>query len=553
MLHFNWWENAWSATHRKALEASSCRFWREKAAFLPVAARREGRVAGDAERMMDGIFVGHHERTGASLFLSERGLLRGTRFQRKTEDQQWDNEFIRRCRGVPWILIGEWWCPYLNQSSERHNRGAGTFWSRMWRGMDRRQNARLVQLWPREHREWKRNRVVCWSRSSSTTFTRVNVRNDKADLTHWNGSWKTREKRSELDSTWERSRRPSLSTRNLNRVMFLQGHQYRVWRHWSATWWQNEWTNVDELWCLQCLTYRERTFSVCVKWCLRGTTCRVTSSWTCGKAQQDDVRNARCEQCVAETVGWTPPQQWLWAWCKQSCIVQVRACEWILPRRRFCDCASRRSNQDFWKMLQEIWHETDRHDWCSKTSGQRIGSVAQICQSDQWWIDGDWSGPGPQLLEDLGLTQDSIVKTPRVKLSADEADAIENSRIFEGEQATLFRSGTMRCAYWAQDRVDISETIKCLARVMSKPRAGHMMQLKRVARYLKGVPRKAQQYTAQEPSRAHLEVHVDSDWAGDTVTRRSTSGVIARRGRHLLRHSPTVQNVIGLSSAESEY
>ena len=31
----------------------------EKAAFLPVAARLEGRVAGDAERMMDGIFVGH--------------------------------------------------------------------------------------------------------------------------------------------------------------------------------------------------------------------------------------------------------------------------------------------------------------------------------------------------------------------------------------------------------------------------------------------------------------------------------------------------------------
>ena len=109
----------------------------------------------------------------------------------------------------------------------------------------------------------------------------------------------------------------------------------------------------------------------------------------------------------------------------------------------------------------------------------------------------------------------------------------------------------MRCAYLAQDRV--SETIQCLARGMSKPRTGHMMQLKRVARYLKGVPRKAQQYPAQEPSRAHLEVHVDSDWAGNTVTRRSTSGVIARRGRHLLRHSSTVHNVIGPSSAESEY
>ena len=82
---------------------------------------------------------------------------------------------------------------------------------------------------------------------------------------------------------------------------------------------------------------------------------------------------------------------------------------------------------------------------------------------------------------------------------------------------------------------------------------GRVTQLKRVARYLQGVPRKALQCPAQEPSRAHLEVHVDSDWAGDTVTRRSTSGVIVRRGRHLLRHSSTVQNVIGLSSAESEY
>ena len=111
----------------------------------------------------------------------------------------------------------------------------------------------------------------------------------------------------------------------------------------------------------------------------------------------------------------------------------------------------------------------------------------------------------------------------------------------------------MRCAYLAQDRADISEAIKCLARGMSKPRIGHMIQLKRVARYLKGVPRKAQQYPAQEQSKAHLEVHVDSHWAGDTVTRRSTTGVIVRRGQHLPRHSSTVQNVIGLSSAESKY
>ena len=33
-----------------------------------------------------------------------------------------------------------------------------------------------------------------------------------------------------------------------------------------------------------------------------------------------------------------------------------------------------------------------------------------------------------QLLEDLGLTQGNVVKTPRVKLSAIEADAIENKQ-----------------------------------------------------------------------------------------------------------------------------
>ena len=90
----------------------------------------------------------------------------------------------------------------------------------------------------------------------------------------------------------------------------------------------------------------------------------------------------------------------------------------------------------------------------------------------------------PRWLEDLGLIQGNIVKTPRVKLSATESNAIENSSILEGEQATLFWSGTMRCACLAQHRPDISEAIKCLARGMSKPRTGHMVQLKRVARYL---------------------------------------------------------------------
>ena len=87
-----------------------------------------------------------------------------------------------------------------------------------------------------------------------------------------------------------------------------------------------------------------------------------------------------------------------------------------------------------------------------------------------------------QLLEDLGIIQSNIVKTPRVKLSAIEAEAIENSPILEGKQATLLRIGTMRCAYLAVDRVDVSEAIKCLCTSDVETKAGHMTQLKRVCK-----------------------------------------------------------------------
>ena len=78
---------------------------------------------------------------------------------------------------------------------------------------------------------------------------------------------------------------------------------------------------------------------------------------------------------------------------------------------------------------------------------QGTGSVAQVCQSDQRRIHGgsmqirDMFLNFWRILDLLGAT---LSRPPRVKLSAIEADAIENSPIFEGEQATLFLSGTMR-------------------------------------------------------------------------------------------------------------
>ena len=79
-----------------------------------------------------------------------------------------------------------------------------------------------------------------------------------------------------------------------------------------------------------------------------------------------------------------------------------------------------------------------------------------------------------------------------------------------------------------------------------------MTQLKRIARYLIGRPRCVQEF-AHQKLQTKLKAVVDSDAAGDAVTRRSTTGVTLVMGQHLLRHGSNLQSVIGLSSAESEY
>ena len=104
----------------------------------------------------------------------------------------------------------------------------------------------------------------------------------------------------------------------------------------------------------------------------------------------------------------------------------------------------------------------------------------------------------------------------------------------------------MKLAYVAQDRVDIAEAVKCLTRHMKEPRSGHMQELKRLGRY-----RRCVLTYARQTSDVTLQAHVDSDWAGDLLGRMSTTGVIVRRGKHLLRHMSCLQTLVALSSGEA--
>ena len=87
---------------------------------------------------------------------------------------------------------------------------------------------------------------------------------------------------------------------------------------------------------------------------------------------------------------------------------------------------------------------------------------------------------------------------------------------------------------------------------MSKPCNEDWQKLKRLARYLTDKTRSRTLFQYQElPS--HIEIHVDTDFAGCSKTRKSTSGGVAKYGEHLLKTWSTTQSVIALSSGEAEY
>ena len=85
---------------------------------------------------------------------------------------------------------------------------------------------------------------------------------------------------------------------------------------------------------------------------------------------------------------------------------------------------------------------------------------------------------------------------------------------------------------------------------MSAPDQASQQALQRLTRYLQGSPRLVYSYAWQPES--DLDVFVDTDFAGCMATRRSTSGGVALRGTHLIKHWSSTQRAVTLSSAEAE-
>eukprot|EP00873_Tetraselmis_striata_P010341 jgi/Tetstr1/430605/TSEL_020402.t1 len=74
-------------------------------------------------------------------------------------------------------------------------------------------------------------------------------------------------------------------------------------------------------------------------------------------------------------------------------------------------------------------------------------------------------------------------------------------------------------------RPDIAEAVSKLCRVMAKPEERHWQAAKRVLRYLKGTKTLGLLFSGGKAD-GLLHGYCDADWAGDVVSRRSTTGFV---------------------------
>ena len=200
----------------------------------------------------------------------------------------------------------------------------------------------------------------------------------------------------------------------------------------------------------------------------------------------------------------------------------------------------------------------------------RHGNMVSICATDWSTVESLETRPNARraILENVLChgaawevpTTELIAKVSKKKFAkarvgskaAKSAERLENSgEELDGEAATLYRALSARMLYLSMDRPEIAYAAKELCRHFAHPTKTGVEALKRAARFLVGLPRLVWNFPFQRPT-DDMTVYVDTDFGGCQTTRRSTSGGIAMRGKHPIKHWSLTQTTIALSSGEAE-
>ncbi|GJW66573.1 zinc finger BED domain-containing protein RICESLEEPER 2-like protein [Tanacetum coccineum] len=115
----------------------------------------------------------------------------------------------------------------------------------------------------------------------------------------------------------------------------------------------------------------------------------------------------------------------------------------------------------------------------------------------------------------------------------------------------LYRSMIGSLMYLTASRPNIMFDVCSCARFQVTPKFSHLYAVKRIFRYLKGQPKLCLWYPKDSPF--DLEAYTDSDYAGASLDRKSTTGGCEFLGRRLILWQCKKQTIVANSTTESEY
>ncbi|GKA95923.1 putative ribonuclease H-like domain-containing protein [Tanacetum coccineum] len=115
----------------------------------------------------------------------------------------------------------------------------------------------------------------------------------------------------------------------------------------------------------------------------------------------------------------------------------------------------------------------------------------------------------------------------------------------------LYRSMIGSLMYLTASRPDIMFAVCACARFQVTPKISHLYAVKRIFRYLKGQPKLGLWYPKDSPF--DLESFSDSDYAGASIDRKSTTGGCQFLGKRLISCQCKKQTIVANSTIKTEY
>ncbi|GKB94458.1 hypothetical protein Tco_0980595 [Tanacetum coccineum] len=150
------------------------------------------------------------------------------------------------------------------------------------------------------------------------------------------------------------------------------------------------------------------------------------------------------------------------------------------------------------------------------------------------------------ILMKFGFTDVKTVSTPmetqKILLKDEDGEEVD---------VHLYRSMNGLLMYLTSSRTDIMFAVCACTRYQVNPKVAHLHAVKRIFRYLKGPPKLGLWYPKDSPF--NLVAYTDSDYAGASLDRKSTTGGCQFLRCRLISWQCKKQTVVANSTTEAEY